>query len=228
MNKILTLLYFLLLIISCGGYNPPQDPDNGSASTPTVDFSYILRHPFYAHFNNMSDVAPQYKWDFGDGCTSTEKSPTHKYKSKGVYKVVLIIGDGNNNYKVEKNVTIKEPTKCYVSGIVYENIPKNNEYYKIRFTDDYLIFETLYWHTDWVLLSSNNIPYTYNLKSKKQIDFNKSEYVVRLYQNGSTSGDGEQKAKWNVYPADIKAKYLESVTGSVNNAKVTLLFEWTD
>ena len=77
-------------------------------------------------------------------------------------------------------------------------------------------------------LSSANIPYTYTIKNKKQIDFSKSEYVMRLYQNGSTSGTGTQKASWSVYPENIKSKFAEQTTGTASNAKVTLLLEWKD
>ena len=61
---------------------------------------------------------------------------------------------------------------------------------------------------------------------QKQIDFSISEYVMRLYQNGSASGTGTQKAKWSVYTSDLKSKYAESTTGTASNAKVTLLLEW--
>jgi PKD repeat protein len=41
-------------------------------------------------FTNQSTGASQYSWDFGDGGTSKEKSPSYFYKTKGEYKVSLI------------------------------------------------------------------------------------------------------------------------------------------
>lgn len=239
MKKILSVLSILIILASCGvGYNPPERPttnpgtssNNGTSETqtanPVAGFSYITSHPFYVHFTNTSKDAADYKWDFGDGSTSSDKNPVHKYSGKGVYKVVLTAkGNGKTDTYI-KNITVVAPTKCYITGVVYEKVPKNNEYYNIRFTDDYILFETLYWNTDWVMLSSANIPYKYMLKSKKQIDFGVSEYVMRLYQNGSASGTGTQKAKWGVYTSDLKSKYAESTTGTASNAKVTLLLEW--
>lgn len=223
MKKILFVLSAILLLASCGGgYNPPSNPGYATAG-----FSYETSHPLYVQFINTSQNATSYYWDFGDGYTSTEKNPIHQYKSKGVYSVTLKVG-GRGSDSMTKNITITEPTKCFVTGIVYEKVPKNNEYYNIRFTDDYIMFETLYWYTDWALLSAANIPYTYTLKSKKQIDFSKSEYVLRLYQNSSTSGTGKQVAKWSVYPSNLKSKYSEKTTGTSSNAKVTLLLEWKD
>lgn len=232
MKKIITIAVALLLLASCGGgYNPPSNPGqnpggNLGTKSPVASFSYETTHPFYAHFTNTSKDAAYYSWDFGDGTTSSEKNPIHKYSGKGIYKVVLTAKGNGKTDTYTNNVTVVAPTKCYITGIIYEKVPKNNEYYNIRFTDDYILFETLYWYTDWVMLSSANIPYKYMLKSKKQIDFSVSEYVMRLYQNGSTSGTGTQKAKWSIYPSIIKSKYAESTTGTASNAQVTLLLEW--
>lgn len=232
MKKIITIAVALLLLASCGGgYNPPSNPGqnpggNLGTKSPVASFYYETTHPFYAHFTNTSKDAASYLWDFGDGTTSSEKNPIHKYSGKGIYKVVLTAKGNGKTDTYTNNVTVVAPTNCYITGIIYEKIPKNNEYYNIRFTDDYILFETLYWYTDWVMLSSANIPYKYMLKSKKQIDFSVSEYVMRLYQNGSTSGTGTQKVKWSVYPSIIKSKYAESTTETDSNAKVTLLLEW--
>lgn len=229
MKKIITIAAALLLLASCGGYNTPDrpttNPNIGSAS-PVASFSYKTSHPFYVHFTNTSEDAAYYSWNFGDGTTSSEKNPIHKYSGKGVYNVVLTAKGNGKTDTYAKNITVVAPTKCYITGIIYEKIPKNNEYYNIRFTDDYVLFETLYWYTDWVMLSSANIPYKYMLKSKKQIDFSVSEYVMRLYQNESTSGTGTQKAKHSVYPSNIKSKYAECVSCTTNNSKVTMILEW--
>ncbi len=40
-------------------------------------------------FENKTTGANTYKWDFGDGITSTEKSPTHTYAKKGKYVPTL-------------------------------------------------------------------------------------------------------------------------------------------
>ncbi|MBL7802843.1 MAG: S8 family serine peptidase [Saprospiraceae bacterium] len=40
-------------------------------------------------FNNLSQNAASYLWDFGDGATSTEASPTHTYAGGGAYNVKM-------------------------------------------------------------------------------------------------------------------------------------------
>ncbi|MBD3638886.1 MAG: PKD domain-containing protein [Crocinitomicaceae bacterium] len=48
-----------------------------------------------ANFNNTSSISSgsisNYDWDFGDGNTSTQQSPTHNYNSDGTYTVELIV-----------------------------------------------------------------------------------------------------------------------------------------
>jgi PKD repeat protein len=45
-------------------------------------------------FNNVSIGATSYAWNFGDGTSSTEASPTKKYTTPGVYTVTLSINNG--------------------------------------------------------------------------------------------------------------------------------------
>ena len=49
--------------------------------------------PIKVSFNNTSTHANQWIWDFGDGGTSTFKSPIHTYTSGGDYDVILIALD---------------------------------------------------------------------------------------------------------------------------------------
>lgn len=49
-------------------------------------------------FNNTTE-ASTYKWDFGDGTTSTEKSPVHQYARKGKYVPTLTITANGKTYE---------------------------------------------------------------------------------------------------------------------------------
>ena len=42
------------------------------------------------NFNNTSNYATIYNWDFGDGQTSTQQNPVHTYSAVGIYKTRLI------------------------------------------------------------------------------------------------------------------------------------------
>lgn len=209
---------------------------NGGGTTqknPVADFSSKNMHPLKVAFTNESynyDGAKSLEWDFGDGTKSNEKNPVHKYASKGVYKVTLVarsFTSGKSN-SISKNVTVLEPTKCSFIGVVYEQVPQNNEYYNIRCTDDYILFETLYWYTDWSLLSSANLPFTDMFTNKQKVDFGVGDRVVRLYKNTSTSGKGTQVCSWVISTSKLKKDFPESLTGTNDYSKVKFLFEWSD
>lgn len=59
--------------------------------------------PLHVYFADLSVYEPaEWKWDFGDGSTSTEKSPEHSYSAPGVYPVCLTV---RNQYGAD--------TACY-------------------------------------------------------------------------------------------------------------------
>ena len=47
-----------------------------------------------AHFENNSTNAETAVWNFGDGTTSEDYSPTHEYTADGSYHVTLVVGNG--------------------------------------------------------------------------------------------------------------------------------------
>lgn len=58
-------------------------------------------------FTNMSKNADTYKWEFGDGQTSTEKDPVHTYAENGDYTVTLIANGKGGEAKYSEVVTLK-------------------------------------------------------------------------------------------------------------------------
>ena len=60
-------------------------------------------------FNNLSEDATSYIWDFGDGTTSTEQNPKKVYSSPGLYTIKLnAVGPGGTgNYS--QDITVVDP-----------------------------------------------------------------------------------------------------------------------
>lgn len=85
-----------------------KEPDYGNFPGKDVDFTYNVDGDEYTldfyvvstiQFNNTSAKSGSPKWDFGDGTSSTEANPKHKYKEAGVYQVSLTIdGVGTRTY----------------------------------------------------------------------------------------------------------------------------------
>ncbi len=85
-----------------------KEPDYGNFSGKDVDFTYNVEGDEYTldfyvvstiQFNNTSAKTGSVSWDFGDGSTSSDDSPTHKYAQAGQYNVKLTIdGVGSCTY----------------------------------------------------------------------------------------------------------------------------------
>lgn len=61
------------------------------------------------HFENRSQGAKSYLWDFGDGSTSNIAHPDHVFKKKGVYPVTLTVTNSNGCIdRTEQTLRIEE------------------------------------------------------------------------------------------------------------------------
>lgn len=72
---------------------------------PTSDFDF-LRNGYVIDFENLSDGATSYFWQFGDGETSMEENPEHTYPGDGNYKVILIVSNICGDDTLEREVNI--------------------------------------------------------------------------------------------------------------------------
>ena len=93
-------------MVSCGDEVPKEQHFPSAA----VDFNYNVDGNEYTldyyvvstiQFNNTSSKSGAVHWDFGDGSSSTESNPTHKFTEAGVYQVTLTIdGVGSRTYPI--------------------------------------------------------------------------------------------------------------------------------
>lgn len=88
-----------------------------SCSRPVAQFS--VSGPQQAlrslKFENQSEKAIQYEWDFGDGQTSAQPSPSHKYRSPGTYTVALsAINEKGKAKTATQELTIDPPKECLI------------------------------------------------------------------------------------------------------------------
>jgi hypothetical protein len=91
---------------------------------PAAKFSVLVADPFFGnnltqgsstyidsnfYFRNSSDSGDKitYRWDFGDGSSSTYKNPKHSYAKRGSYTVTLIVSNENRAFDTSKqNVSV--------------------------------------------------------------------------------------------------------------------------
>ena len=103
-NQIVFLVLMGIMAVSC----VDKTPDYGNFATKDVDFTYRVDDDRYGldfyvvstvEFTNTSSKTGAVNWDFGDGTSSTEMNPSHKYATAGVYQVTLTIdGVGSRTY----------------------------------------------------------------------------------------------------------------------------------
>jgi hypothetical protein len=80
---------------------PPNNP------SPVFDFSYISRKKLITFTDCSAANIELWSWDFGDGETSTEQNPSHRYRKTGDYSVTLtVIYDGGASNSISKNITV--------------------------------------------------------------------------------------------------------------------------
>ena len=195
--------------------------------TPEARFVYQVQQPLSVVFTNKSTDATSYVWDFGDGNTSTEANPEHRYKGKGVYKVVLTAKNKKFNDVAEAVVTVEEPTRCYLAGYTIKSIPSQNQYYQVRFTDQYTFSADNFGTTSWYLLSDANLPKEITFTNPTQITgFN--AYWCTLWKSSSKNGSNEVKSmRWGVTKEELFTSFPVSLTNTdPSGGQVTAWFIW--
>jgi hypothetical protein len=78
------------------------------------------------YFYNCSDTGYNitYSWDFGDGTTSVERDPVHKYARRGNFQVTLVVSNNNMAYDTaRKNVRVALGEKYISLGNEVDTYP---------------------------------------------------------------------------------------------------------
>ncbi|TXB61884.1 peptidylprolyl isomerase [Phaeodactylibacter luteus] len=66
-------------------------------------------------FDNKSEKAVRYEWDFGDGKTAEAESPEHRYKASGAYTVTLTAyNEKGKARKASQTIEVAPPKACLV------------------------------------------------------------------------------------------------------------------
>jgi len=105
-KKLITITLVILIVVAVIGFTLStssfNSDDNNLTSIIEVDKT-IARIEETINFSseNCKGEISSYNWNFGDGNTSTEKNPSHKYDQSDWYNVTLeVIG---NNKKISNN-----------------------------------------------------------------------------------------------------------------------------
>ncbi|MDW3191684.1 MAG: PKD domain-containing protein [Cytophagales bacterium] len=104
----LTLVIGILGVTSCSDDEPSVDAPN-AAFTSAADGLTVT-------FTDGSVGADTYSWDFGDGNSSTDASPTHTYAEGGTYTVALTVTNAGGSDTESEDITVEAPFASNLVG----------------------------------------------------------------------------------------------------------------
>ena len=90
--------------------------------------------PFTASFTNTTTGATSYLWDFGDGTTATDASPSHQYVKDGFYEVNLTVFFGNGCRLKRQIASVQVDKKQLVPNVFTPNNDGLNDTFIPRIT----------------------------------------------------------------------------------------------
>lgn len=97
---------------------------------PVASFAYSADGTDYKTINfiNNSLNATSYSWDFGDGNSSTDISPSHTYAADGSYDVTLTAANdqGESDMKIT-SINVAEPTSSFINNPSFDDEPERDD-----------------------------------------------------------------------------------------------------
>ncbi|HEX4888622.1 MAG TPA: PKD domain-containing protein [Luteibaculaceae bacterium] len=86
-----------------------REPDSLNASVTTAKDTYFLLEEVRPTVQTNLAVN-EYLWDFGDGFTSTDETPMHRYNASGIFTIRLTTGNGFCSTTSSKSITVLPTT----------------------------------------------------------------------------------------------------------------------
>jgi cyclophilin family peptidyl-prolyl cis-trans isomerase len=88
-----------------------------SCMKPLANFSMSAQHaeaPATVVFENKSEGADTFTWDFGDGENASDTTVQHRYTHSGKYDITLTAIKGKKSNTMTQSITIDPPPKCLI------------------------------------------------------------------------------------------------------------------
>ena len=193
---------------------------NITNAPPVANFTYTPAQPTILDTIQFTDQSTDadgfitaWAWNFGDGNTSTQQNPTHKYSAKGTYTVSLMVTDNNG----ATNTTVRTITVVNAPPVA------NFTYTPAQPT----ILDTIQFNdastdpdgsiTSWLWDFGDN--YTSTEKNPSHKYNTPGTYTVKLTVTDNDGGSATKSIQINVR----EATNVGSITGTVEDSNGTKL-----
>jgi len=142
-------------------------------------------------FNNTSTGASSWKWDFGDGTSSTEQSPVHTYNGKGKYVPTLyatsgdgVTAEGSTVIRISKTSPVKLTDNSLadwdtISQQVMTAGPKGGVFKKAKFDYD---GQNVYFYVEMTGKQSDGVIFDMYIDSDNSAG---TGYLTNLFTGGA-------------------------------------------
>lgn len=110
---------------------------------PTANYNYVTNN-LEVDFNDLSEGATSWLWDFGDGGTSTAQNPNHTYISEGNYSVQLYIENNLHSWDtISKQISVPQSAIDEIRSVGFFIYPNPTTGLTTLYFDNYLNKETI-------------------------------------------------------------------------------------
>lgn len=176
-------------IVVRGPLNADFSYENAFVDEDTQFFPFV--------YGNQGEVS--YAWDFGDGGTSMDDQPAHRYTVRGQYEVTLTVIDDAGSNVVSKtiDITFRPPQVLFIAEPRTQSVGKEVEFHDRTIGGYGTVIEWLWTFGDGSTSKSQNPSHTY---------MKEGSYTVSLEVTSAPDG---QKGKL------VKKAYITIVEGSV-------------
>ena len=81
-------------------------------SQPEAEFTYRINEKKVIFIDTSTGNPRNWFWSFGDGTTSTQRSPTHFYTSHGTYTVTLMVSNSAGSSSQTRTLCLNQPPQA--------------------------------------------------------------------------------------------------------------------
>lgn len=123
--------------------------------------------PLFVEFKN-SETAAYYEWNFGDGHSSREAAPMHKFEEPGTYQVSLLVKDQQGNSSTDKiTIQVREGSYLKNPNVFTPNGRDGNDYFRFETKNIVALFIQVMTRDGRVVFESNDVNFAWDGKDQQ-------------------------------------------------------------